>query len=141
MSHTQTLKKILEKAVISPMLRQAVQASIEALKAGDKHLACKLTACKSLVTGKIDPDDKRNAFQEDGDTNEKIFDTSVYSLLDGIHFNLAMELKEMPAGMSVYSSEGCQERPKDTGDHPVLQRMQEEHENIHREVEEMRRSK
>lgn len=141
MSHEKTLKNILEKAALSPMLRQAVEASLEALRSGDIHLACKLSACKSLVIGEINPDDTRNAFQEDNDINKRLFQQSVYSLLDGIHFDLAMKLNEMPAGMSLYSANGHQERPKDTGEHPVLQRMMAEHENIRKEVEEMRKSK
>lgn len=129
------LKNILKKGVMSPMLKETVTSTIKALESGDLELAYQITACKSLIVGRIDPEDTRNAFQEDESVNAKLFKGSLYNILDGMHHDLAMSVKKLPSGMSIHSPEGVAQMTH-RGEHPVIKRITAEHENIHREVEE-----
>ncbi len=127
------LKAILKRGVMSPMLREAVTSTIEALDKGNDDLAYQLTVCKSYIVAEIDPDDESNAFQEAAKDNTKIFGESLYRLLDGIHFQLAMKGNHLPSGMSVFSGQGVEEMHS-TGVHPVIKRIIAEHEGIAREA-------
>lgn len=134
------LKDILERGVMSPMLKEAVSSAIKALENNDLELAYQITACKSLIVGDIDPKITRNAFQEDGEANEKTFGSCLYSILDGIHFELAVLSEELPSGITLLSKTGRVEMVHE-GEHPVIKRILQEHENIKREVEELRRKR
>lgn len=115
-----TLNKILSKGVMSPKLKEAVEAILEAVKAGDIKLATNLSAVKSYITGVLDPKDKTHAFQEEQYINEKTLGNSIYCLMDGINFQLAMSIKEMPAGMMLVSANKPVEEFKIKGTHPII---------------------
>jgi homoaconitase/3-isopropylmalate dehydratase large subunit len=127
------LNRILKKGIISPLLRMAVQESIKALKAKDYDLAFQITACKSFTTSKIYPKDKKYAFQEDCETNEKILGNSVYSILDGITHHIAYSIGSIPSGMMIISSDGSTEEFQRKGKHPIIARMEYEHNQIVKE--------
>ena len=130
--HKPMLNRILKKAVISPMLRKAVEAIIKALTDKDFVLAYKLSACKSYITGEIDLKDKVNAFQEDNDKNEKIFTRPVYSILDGIHHDIAAAIDAIPSGMMIVGRGEVKEMKIESGLHPVLKRIKFENGAIHK---------
>lgn len=121
-----TLRKILKRASISTMLRQAVEETILALQKKDLELAYQITTCKSLICSDLRFDAIQNAFREDDKANEKALGDSVYSLMDGIHHELAHRLHKMPSGMMVLSH-GPQgvvvEEMKPSGTHPVVKRI------------------
>jgi hypothetical protein len=125
------LAYILKKGKLSPLLREALIETIKALRKKDYKLACQLTACKSFITGKIDPKDKKNAFQEHHKYNERLFKASVYSILDTCHHHLAYHTGEVPSGMviiGVYrSGKTCVKEFKSKGVHPLVQRQRYEH--------------
>ena len=123
---TQTqLQRILTTAVMSPMLKKAVSATIEALKNKDLKLAHQITACKSYVVGEIDTKDTEHAFQEDEAANKKALGDSLYSILDGVHFEIAMAADEMPSGIVALSTRGATSM-RHKGTHPVVQRIIDE---------------
>ena len=128
--HKPMLNKILKKAVISPMLRKAVEAIIKAITDNNFALAYKLSACKSYITGEIDPDDKVNAFQEDDRKNEKLFKNNVYVILDSIHHDIAFDLDVVPSGMMIVGGGTVQVMEIKSGLHPVLKRIKFEHDAI-----------
>jgi hypothetical protein len=135
-NHTPTLKKILTKAHISPMLFQAVEDTIQALQTNNLSLACELTACKSHITGSLEPKNKQYAFQEDSAYNVTQLKDSVYSLLDNIHHDIAWKLGEMPSGMIQVLSgpKGMvwnERKPK--GTHPVIKRIKFEQKQLNKE--------
>lgn len=134
------LKNILNRGVMSPKLKESVEASIKALEDDDLYLAYQLTACKSLIVGRIDPGDTRNAFQEDQEANEKAFNESIYNILGGIHHEIAMSVQKLPSGMSIHSAAGTIQMTHE-GVHPVVQRIISEHDNIRREVEEIHKKR
>ena len=124
-NHIPTLKRILSKAYISPMLHRAITDTIQALQNKNLALACELTACKSFVTT-WGSHIKQYAFQEDHNYNKTQLKNTVYSLLDGIHSDIAWKLGEMPCGMVIVSSgpKGMtwhERQPK--GTHPVIKRI------------------
>ena len=129
-------KALKHQDLMSFMLREAIIATKQALIDGDLSLAYQLSAVKSFITGVLNPKDKRHAFQEDNDANEKILGNSLYCILDGIHFRLAMTIGEMPSGMMVVSAfqSGAlaTEEMKRKGDHPIIKRMDYEHNAIRR---------
>lgn len=132
------LQSILKKAVISPMLKTAIENTIEAIKSKDLNLACQLTAVKSFITGLISSKDKSHAFQEDQWKNEKILGDSVYSILDGLHHDLAFRNGSVPSGMMMFgvTKDGkkvCNEF-KAQGMHPIIKRMKMEKNNIQKQI-------
>jgi hypothetical protein len=116
------LTKALKKGTVSPTLRNAITATVEALDKDDLNLAYHLTACKSFIVGEINPKDKVHAFQEDGAANEKAIGNSLYCILDGIHFQIAMAVDQMPSGMMVLSACGSTEMTH-RGTHPIVKRI------------------
>ena len=138
------LNKALAKGSLSPMLRKALEATVEALDKKDLKLACDITACKSILIGELQPKNKDFAFQEGRDVNEKLLGNSLYVILDIIHHDLAWILDEMPSGQAIFSAgpKGLviQERPLPIGKrfrgilrkklHPVVQRIRKEREAI-----------
>jgi hypothetical protein len=84
-NHIPTLKRILKKAHISHMLYTAVEDTIFALQTKNLDLAYQLTVCKSFITGRLEPEDKQHAFQEDEEYNQtQLKGQNVYSLMDNI---------------------------------------------------------
>ena len=71
------LQLLLMNAVMSPMLKEAVSATIEALKNKDLKLAHQITACKSYVIGEINKKDTKHAFQEDEAANKRTLGDSL----------------------------------------------------------------
>ena len=127
-----TLQKIMDKAHISPWLHQAVMSTIKALKKKDLTLAYQITACKSLIIDCLEPNDKDHAFQEDQNYNQTQFKgQNIYSLLDGIHHDIAWQLNAMPSGMmavGVFKGKVIRiKEMKPTGTHPVVKRIKFEH--------------
>lgn len=110
---------------MSPLLRTALEDSLEALKAGNLNLAYQLSACKSFIVGVIDPEDSKNAFQEDQDANEKLLRDSIYHLVDVIHHELAWKLDQLPSGAALMSSQGMTTMHP-SGAHHVIIRMNDE---------------
>jgi hypothetical protein len=126
---------ILNKGIISPRLRYAIEEILKALNANNWELAYQLTAVKSLITGVINPKDKVQAFQEDHEANEKILGNSVYSILDHIHHDIAFGLDEMPSGSKTLHANGKTSEFKAKGIHPIVRRIQYEHRMIVKDVE------
>lgn len=133
-----TLKRILAKATISPTLRDSVLAMAQALKEKDYELAYQISACKSLITGVINPKDKTSSFQEDQDHNEKVLRNSVYCLLDCFHHNMAWALDQIPSGMMVVGKtrDGklATAEMKHKGTHPIVKRIIYESKQIEKKV-------
>jgi hypothetical protein len=121
-----TLIKVLKSGTMSPMLTRAVLEAIRALKAGDLDLAYQITACKSHICGNLGQNHRTYAFREDHAANEKKLGDSLYGILDGIHFQLAMMLHKIPSGMMVVSSSpqgGAVEEMRHVGEHPIVKRI------------------
>jgi len=118
-----TLNKILKKATMNQNLRDAITATVEALKQNNIKLAYQLTACKSFICGEINSKDTEHAFQEDATANKKALGDDLYCILDGIHFNLAMQADQMPSGMMAMCAGGKVEEMKHRGTHPIVQLM------------------
>ena len=134
MNPTTTLKRILKVAHISPMLTLAITDTIQAIQEKNLDLAYQLTACKSHITGVLEPKNKQYAFQEDHDYNETQLKDSVYGLMDTIHHDIAWQIDKMPSGMVVASSNGKIREMKPIGIHPVVKRIRLEMNRLHREV-------
>jgi hypothetical protein len=98
------LVKARNKGKINPWLNQALEAIIKALMEQDWDFACQLTAVKSHISGVLDPK-SGYSFQENHRANEKILGTSLYSMLDIIHHEIAFALNEVPSGMMVMGSQ------------------------------------
>jgi len=137
-SALKTLRGIQGKARMSATLGKAVAATIEAIEAGDLELAYQISACKSLVCGEMNTGrNRQNHFREDGDANKGALGSSVYSLLDGIHFRLAMRIGKLSSGMMMFSTgpEGVSMREmRNEGDHPIVRRIKLEKRRIAEEV-------
>lgn len=144
--HISTLKKILNKAYISPMLNTAIEDTILALEAKDLNLAYLLTACKSHIMGQLEPKNKQYAFQENQDYNKTELKNSVYSLLDTIHHDIARKIYEVPSGMvavgvyrgrmiveGVFKGNIRTREMKLSGNHPVVKRIKFEHDRNKRQ--------
>jgi hypothetical protein len=127
-----TLARILKKGIMNPLLRVALTDSLDALKAGDLNLAYQLTACKSYISGVLNPKDNRHAFQEDSEANVKTLGEDIYSLVDNLHHDIAFAINAMPSGMMVMSNKGV-ESMKSSGPHHVVVAMREEQARIIRE--------
>jgi hypothetical protein len=135
------LTKIATKGVISPRLFEAITEITVALKARNWELAYQLTAVKSYICGVVNPKDKKNAFQEDHDANEKMFKASVYMILDFMHHDIAFAMDELPSGAMVMSGNGRVQEMKSKGIHPIVRRMKYEHRVIQKEAEKARKER
>ena len=116
------------------MLRQAIKESV---KAGDLDLAYQITACKSYIVGHLRKMPGRDdAFREAATANEKALGRDVYSILDGVHFSLAMKVGNIPSGMLVigHTRDGrtMGEQMAHMGEHPIVQRIKYEDEECAR---------
>lgn len=142
-----TLQRCLTKGTMSPRLREAVASAKQALEAKDLELAYQLTAVKSFITGdSIKPKElKRYSFQEDQKANERALGNSIYHILDGIHFRLAMNLEKLlPSGMTVAglgltltSRRLVSQEMKHKGVHPIVRRIQWESRKTREEADRM----
>ena len=136
-SHVTTLKLILKKGIMSPRLKEAVEAILKAINDKNPPLAYQLSVVKSFITGTLNPKDKVHAFQEDQDANEKSLGESIYSLLDGVHFRLSMAVDSMPSGMMILSSSKDgktmkTEEMKSVGSHPIIRRIKAERKALYK---------
>jgi len=146
-AYIKELKKWLAKGRMSPMLRQAIEDTMGALKKGDLQLAYQLTACKSFIVGTMRDsaktrrfregrlqDGRHNFFRESDRLNTKALGNSLYSLLDGMHHNLAFAIEALPSGMVVLSRNPqggiTQHHMAHTGTHPVIACMKMEQQEI-----------
>lgn len=122
-----TLKMILSKGRMSPLLKEAVSETVKAIDAGELRLAYQISACKSLVVGVLRfKDGSDYAFRESDRLNRKALGESVYALLDGVHFRLAMMLNELPSGMMACgrSPQGVVvQQMRHIGTHPIVERI------------------
>jgi len=131
-----SLNKCIAQARVSPMLKQACEDIKEAISQEDYSLAYQISACKSYITGSIDPDRHGHAFQEDEKYNRRNLGGCVYSLLDAIHFEMAEKANQMPSGMTMVTEKGVQTGYRPAGEHPVIQRIKYEDDTIRKECEE-----
>ena len=133
MGDMEILNKILAKAKISPDLRDAVIELKNAIKSGNKNMAYELSAVKSFIGGDLRKPSTYH-FREDSDYNEKVLGSSVYSLLDSVHFHIAMETQKLPAGMMVFSAGGIRQKGMPKGKSKTLELIRKEHERAVRET-------
>lgn len=128
------LNEILEKAIVSEPLKNAIKEAIIALEGGNSELAYELTAVKSLVTGE-EANPEVNHFRENIEQNRSTLGRSVYALLDSIHHDLAFGLGKIPSGMMIlYATGGMREKAESEKQHPVITRIQEERAAIQRKA-------
>ena len=136
-NHLPTLRKILKKARISHMLYQAIEDTILALQTDNLDLAYQLTVVKSFIIGRLEPQNKEHAFQEDPDYNETQFEgNSVYCILDAIHHDIAWKFEQLPSGMMVMSvgpKGAAIKEMKPAGTHPIVKRIKLEQNRIHKQ--------
>jgi len=121
-----TLTKVLKSGTMSPMLTRAVLETVKAIKEEDIDLAYQITACKSHICGKLNHWPRKYAFREDFAANEKALGNSIYCIMDGIHFQLAMRVDKMPSGMVVFGDTPrgiVGEEMKSSGTHPIVKRV------------------
>lgn len=104
------LDKVLDTAKMSPDLRTAVFQTKQALLSNNVCLAEEITSVKSLVGNKLESKSDKRHFQEDSKYNYRVLDNTVYSILDDMHFDLAMKLKKMPRGMTKFTAQGRESR-------------------------------
>ena len=128
------LNKILKHGVMSPMLKEAIKETIKAIEEKNLNLAYQITACKSYLVGVIDPKDKVNAFQEDEEKNEELFDRSIYILLDGVHHEISFAIDSIPSGMMNLKYNGEVKKFQSNGIHPIIKRIKHEDEVIRKGV-------
>lgn len=131
-NHIPTLENILDKGIISPTLRKAIEAITEALDKKNLNLAYQLSVCKSYISGVLNPKNKINAFQEDSDTNKKLFKRDVYCILNGIHHDIAFAINALPSGMMIVGG-GTVKEMESKGTHPIIKRIKFEHNTIHKQ--------
>ncbi|MCK9593937.1 MAG: hypothetical protein M0Q91_18200 [Methanoregula sp.] len=109
------LDEILTKPVImTDAVRDAVIEIKESIQSGDYGLAADVSTVKSFICGKMVLADPHNycRFREDHEANEKVLGRSIYEILDGIHFDLAMATDTIPSGMMIVNSQrGITVRP------------------------------
>lgn len=117
----------------------AVEEAITAGEAENWPLMAALLAVKSLLCGVLEHDDE-SAFGEDAEHNKGVrflgVPASVYSSLDGYHFELALAVGTLPAGMTVMHADGTGRRASYDGDiesdSPTLRQMAAERKEIRR---------
>jgi hypothetical protein len=131
MSNIEILNKILSKAKMSPDLHNAVMELKEAIRKKDIVRAYEISAVKSYICGSMKMRDCH--FRENDEYNMKILGTYVYSILDNIHFDLAMKAGKIPAGMMIFSAEGIQQKGSPIGKSRTLELIRKEHARIVRE--------
>jgi len=126
------LKTILKKAKINANLKKAIEETIKALNKNDLDLAYELSAVKSFVSG--DLKSKGHYFREDDDYNNLHLGESVYSILDGIHHELAFKTGGIPSGMMILTHTGIRKKEKSKKIHPVITMMEKERAKIYKEL-------
>ena len=124
------LPKIIVEGKLSLMLKDACIDIYKNMVLEDWELAYQVSACKSYIIGKIEPENKANAFQEDQENNEKILGKSVYCLLDSFHHDVALKINKIPSGVTIVSPKGVSSM-KSKGTHPIIKRIKYEDKVIH----------
>ena len=84
---------------------QAIEDALVAVKRKDWSLLSRVLAVKSYMVGELAPDDEHH-FREDHSHNEEVLGESVYSLLDGLQFEAAMNADVLPAGTTAFIANG-----------------------------------
>jgi hypothetical protein len=134
MSDIEILNKILARAKINKNLRDAVKELKNAIKSGNKIMAYELSAVKSFVSSGDLKKPSTYRFREDDNYNERALGSSVYRLLDSVHFHIAMETQKIPAGMMIFSAGGIRQKGMPTGKSKTLELIRKEHERAVRET-------
>jgi len=135
------LDKILTKAVISKELKDAVIELKAAIEAENYSLAADLSVVKSFVCIRMNPKSSRSHFCEDAETNDRVLGNNVYSILDGMHFDLAMVTHTQPSGIVVVSGNGIEQRKLANPTSPTLSLIVKEQKAIKKHFENMRKSR
>jgi hypothetical protein len=90
---------------VSAELIQAVDDALTAVRRKDWGLLARVLAVKSyLVEGLAE--DGEHRFREDGATSVAVLGGTVYSLLDGLQFEAALNADVLPAGMTAFVANG-----------------------------------
>jgi hypothetical protein len=132
-----TVNKILSKASMTPDLRNAVRELRTAITRKQWDKASELSTVKSFITGSLEMP-KKYHFREDSKYNEKVLGgRDVYSLLDGINFDISMMTGDMPAGMMLVSAEGVKGREPKYFKSPTLALIERERKDIQRKVKKL----
>jgi len=132
------LDKILSKAKMSPDLRKAVEAIRKAMENGNNELVADLTAVKSFIVFKIDPDNKNHHFQEDYEYNKKVLGFSLYEYLDSLNHKYAILTDTLPSGTMAFESGGIvEQKGPSKRKHPIIKLMEQERNEIEDENKRM----
>ena len=126
------LNRVLKKGKMNDNLKKAIQDTITALNKNNLDLAYELTSVKSLIVGDLKY--KKHYFREDDDYNESVLGTSIYSILDGVHFSLAMKTGGMPSGMTMFTPFKAYQKGPAKIKHPILKLIESEKSKIRRGV-------
>ena len=132
-TYVNKLNKALNKGTITPKLREAIIAILKAFEDKDLNLIYQLSACKSLICGKMsDATDKIHAFREDEEHNEKVLlGDSLYGILGALNHEVAIKIHQVPAGMMIVDSRSrTVSEMKNKGTHPIIKRILFENRNI-----------
>jgi hypothetical protein len=131
-SYKSKLNKALKLATITQKLREAIIAILKAFEDKDLNLIYQLSACKGLICGEMSASvDKINAFREDDKHNEKVLGNSLYSILDAINHDVAIQIHQIPSGMMIVDSRSkIVSEMKNKGTHPIIKRILLEKRNI-----------
>jgi len=129
------LNKILDKGKMNDTLRNAIIEVKEALANNDLELAYEVSAVKSYIASSGKDLPSYYHFIEDWKSNEEALGSSIYSLLDSMHHDLAFALNKMPSGMMVVSFNGWRSKGPPTRESPTLTLITLEHEEIRKRAE------
>jgi len=133
-----TLNVILSKASMTPDLRNAVRELRTAVTRKQWGKASELSTVKSFITS-ILKTSRYSHFGEDADYNRTVLHgANVYSQLDGLNFDLAMETGDMPSGTMIISAEGVKQRKPKYFKSPTLALIDMESKHIERESKKLR---
>jgi len=124
------LNEILQKARMNPALRRAIVAIREAMINHDPELVADLSAVKSFIINKIEPENKIQHFQEDAEYNEKVLGTNLYDYFDSLHHKYALKTGTMPAGMFLVTATGIKQRDPSKREHPIIKLMKKEERDL-----------
>jgi hypothetical protein len=133
-----TVNEILSKASMTPDLRNAVNELRTAIRKKQWDKASELSTVKSFITSTLKTS-SRNHFGEDMDYNKTVLHgADVYSQLDGLNHDLAMETGDMPSGTMVITAEGVHSRKPRYFKSPTLALISMERRQIEREAKKLR---
>lgn len=133
-----TLQRVIAKGTVSEELKTAIEELIAALNRRDLRLAYELSGVKTITSGLMTlshPHPGEDYFREDSDRNKSVLGSSVYSILDGFHFKLAMLVGKMPAGMMEFRAGGVLQKGAIVGDSPTLRLMKKVRASLDRRLD------